>query len=82
MVDEEALRSFDALPEDPPPLRVAADCATKQVSYTTDQFPNCRGWMELDAGEIPDVWFQRCSRMKRGGDWVLECGKGRDDAYW
>ncbi|KAK8047550.1 hypothetical protein PG996_015614 [Apiospora saccharicola] len=35
VVDEEALRSLAALPEDPPQLHVAADCATKQVSYTT-----------------------------------------------
>ncbi|KAK8137615.1 hypothetical protein PG984_003108 [Apiospora sp. TS-2023a] len=30
VVDEEALRSLAALPEDPPRLHVAADCATKQ----------------------------------------------------
>ncbi|KAK8119696.1 ankyrin repeat-containing domain protein [Apiospora kogelbergensis] len=122
VVDDEALRSLAALPEDPPQLHVAADCATKQVRYTAyrdgmfrtfrlpqeqkwrgdasaflwlldtrsvrrfapdpDQFPTFRGWMKLNVGEIPDVWFQRCSRIGGGGDWILECRKGGDDTYW
>lgn len=34
VVDDEALRSLAAIPEDPPQLHVAADCATKQVRYS------------------------------------------------
>ncbi|KAK8104931.1 hypothetical protein PG999_008290 [Apiospora kogelbergensis] len=56
--------------------------SVRRFAPNPDQFPTFRGWMKLNVGEIPDVWFQRCSRIERGGDWILECRKGGDAYLW
>ncbi|KAK8021785.1 hypothetical protein PG990_006923 [Apiospora arundinis] len=103
VVDEEALRSLAALPDEPLRLYVAADSEEKkQMRWGGDDFlwvldtravrsfpeypdedPCFRGWMKMSVELIIDAWFTRCTRLERGGTYILPCNSDRTPTeYW